>query len=115
MPEPDFTFKLGDTSSALYATLEDSAGDAVDIQAASVRFKMKPIDGGILTIDDVATNAQNGDGSDGTLGDTYYSWFIVPTEAGFYLGEFEVTYVSGEIQTFPNGGYVLVNVLEELV
>ncbi len=114
MPEPDFSFKLGDTASALYATLEDSAGDPVDIEAASVRFKMGLISGVPLAIDDVAVNAQNGDGSDGTLGDVYFAWPSLPTDAGFYQGEFEVTYTSGDVQTFPNGGYLSVYVLEDL-
>ncbi len=114
MPEPDFTFKLGDTASAIYATLEDSAGDPVDIEAASLRFKMSPLSSGTLVIDDVGVNAQNGDGSDGTLGDVIYAWPSLPTEAGFYNGEFEVTYTTGDIQTFPNSGYILVNIVEDL-
>ncbi len=114
MPEPDFNIKRADNSGPLSATLEDSAGDAVDIQAASVRFKLAPIEGGVLLINDVASNDQNGDGSDETLGDVSYSWPTQVTEAGFYNAEFEVTYASGDIQTFPNSGYILVNVMEDL-
>ncbi len=114
MPEPDFQIKRGDTSSPLFVTLEDENGDAVDIENAVVRFRMGPIDGGDLVISDEAVNLQNGDGSDGTLGEVTYTWILQASEAGFYLGEMEVTYVSGDVQTFPNSGYILINVLEDL-
>ena len=41
MPEPEFFLKLGDTASTITANLENSGGTAVDIQGASVRFKLQ--------------------------------------------------------------------------
>jgi hypothetical protein len=116
MPEADFLLKRGDTSSGIYATLENSGGTAVDILGASVRWKMAPISGGTLTVNDVATNAQVGAGgtSNLTTGQVVYNWATHPGTAGRYLGEWEVTYAGGSIQSFPNGGYLLVDVLADL-
>ena len=110
MPEPDFLIKSGDTASAVYATLENSGGTAVDIQGASVTFKMRPIGGGTLTVAAAATNAQVGAGTvDGSRGDVIYGWAAGNTgTAGLYLAEWEVTFSSGTVQTFPNDGYSLI-------
>lgn len=118
-PEPDFAIKTGDTASSVYATLEDASGDPVDIQSATVRFKLGPIAGGTLVVAADATNAQIGAGTaDGSKGDVVYNWGTlgaVPSTAGWYLGEWEVTFSNGAIQTFPNGsGYMLVEVGDDL-
>lgn len=114
MPVADFTIKQGDTSSAIYATLENSGGTAVDIQGAAVSFKMAPINGGTVTVSAAASNLQNGDGSDGSRGDVSYTWSSSLGTAGFYLAEWQVTYAGGAVQTFPNDSYVLVNVAADI-
>ena len=116
MPEPDFTLKRNDTSSPISSTLENSGGTAVDILAAAIRFKMAPIAGGTLTIDAAATNGQSGAGSTSnpTTGQVAYSWGTHTGTAGLYLAEWEVTYAGGSVQTFPNGGYMLINVAPDL-
>ena len=45
MPEPDFTLKRGDTASRLQATLENSGGTPVSVEAATVLLKLAPIAG----------------------------------------------------------------------
>jgi hypothetical protein len=115
MPEPDFSIKTGDTASSIYATLEDSTGAAVNIQGAAIVFKMGPISGGTLSVAGTATNAQNGAGTvDGSTGDVVYNWAAAPGTAGLYVSEWEVTFVSGAVQTFPNDGYNLVKVTDDL-
>ena len=114
MPEPDFFLKLGDTSSSIASILENSGGTAVNIQGATVRFKMQPIGGGTLTVDAAAVNGQTGDGSDGSRGIVAYSWATVPGTAGLYLGEWEVTTSGGSVQSYPNGGYVTIRVASDL-
>lgn len=116
MPEADFLIKKGDTSSSISATLQNSGGTAVDIQNAVVRWKVMPLAGGTVTINDAATNAQVGAGgtANATTGDVSYSWGTVIPTAGRYLGEWEVTYAGGPVQTFPNDGYVIVDVLEDV-
>jgi hypothetical protein len=116
MPEPDFSIKHGDTLSAISATLEDQSGVPVDIQNANIRFKMKPISGGAIAIDSAATNAQTGAGgtSNPTTGQVVYSWGTYAGTASLYLAEWEVTFSGGSVQTFPNDGYMLVNVMGDL-
>jgi hypothetical protein len=116
MPEPDFSAKRGDTASYIYATLEDAAGDAVDIAGASVRFKMGPLSGGTLTVAADATIALVGAGrADGTTGQVIYRWATGDlATADWYRAEWEVTYSNGTIQTFPNTGPMIVAVAEDL-
>lgn len=115
MPDPDFSIKTGDTASPMYAILEDSAGDAVDLASATVRFKMGPLSGGTLTIAAVATNAQVNDGSDGSLGMVVYNWGTSDlTVADWYRAEWEVTFAGGSIETFPNDSFMLVSVTGDL-
>lgn len=122
MPEPDYFVKTGDSASSIYTTLLDANGDAVDIASASIRFKMKPISGGTLALAVNATNAQNGAGTvDGSTGNVAYAWAAagttgaVPGTAGWYLGEWEVTYSNGSVESFPNGNnYMLIDVGEGL-
>ena len=114
MPEPDFSIKRGDTASPIYATLEDSTGAAVDISSASIIFRLGPVGGGTLVVDDFANNDQVDDGSDGSLGQVSYQWDTALTEPGLFVAEWEVTYASGSVETFPNGGYNLVLVTPDL-
>ncbi len=115
IPEPDFSIKTGDTASSIYATLEDATGTPVDIQGASVMFKMGPISGGTLSVAGAGTVLQVGAGTlDGSTGDVIYNWSSAPGTAGLYVSEWEVTFVSGAVQTFPNDGYNLVKVTSDL-
>lgn len=114
MPEPQFFMKRGDTASAIASTLEDGNQNPVDIQGANIRFKMQPIAGGPLAIDDDALNTQNGDGTDGTMGQVQYEWPGAAGDAGLYMAEWEVTYAGGAVQSFPNGGYLFIRISEDL-
>lgn len=108
MPEPDYFIKTRDTGSSIRTTLENSAGSPVDIQGATVLFKLAPIAGGTLTVAGTATILQvgAGTGAGGSMGQVSFAWPSggIPA-AGLYLGEWETTYSSGTVQTFPNDGY----------
>lgn len=117
MPEPDFTIKRNDTASVIASTLENSGGTAVDIQGATILFKMASISGGTLIAAGTASILQVGDGSGtaGAKGKVSYAWTTTDTAtAGWYAAEWEVTYSSGTVQTFPNGDPVLVRVMEDI-
>lgn len=44
-----------------------------------------------------------------------YAWQPGDTDrAGLHRAEFEVTYPDGTIETWPSGGYLLVNIVEDL-
>ena len=116
MPSPDFSIKTGDTSSAIYATLEDANGDAVSIAGANVTFKMGPMSGGTLTVARAATNAQVGAGTaDGSLGNVVFNWGTSDlTTADWYRAEWEVQFSNGSIESFPNDSFMVVAVREDL-
>lgn len=118
MPSPDFTIKRNDTASSLRATLENSGGTAVNIQAATVLLKMQLIaGGGTLSYAGTATIDQVGDGSGtaGLKGQVHYDWPPTATaQAGLYAGEWEVTFSSGTVQTFPNGDPMLIAITKDL-
>jgi len=115
MPEADFVIKQGDSDSPIVDVLRDENGDAVNILDAEVRFRMAPIQGGQPAIDEPASNDQQGD----DRGRVSYHWRpaagTVPGDTdvpGLYLGEWQVTYAEGGVQTFPNGGYIFVRITE---
>lgn len=112
----DFYIGQGDTASPLTRTLTDALGNAVNIQGATVRLTMTPIHGGTPVVpNNTALNLQVGDGTDGTRGRVSYGqgaapWGSATATAGDYLAAFTVTFADGTIETFPNGGYLLVTI-----
>lgn len=112
----DFYIGQGDTASPITRTLTDALGNAVNIQGATVRFTMTPAHGGTPVVNSAtALNLQVGDGSDGTRGRVSYGqgaapWSGATGTAGDYLAAFTVTFADGTIETFPNGGYLLVTI-----
>jgi hypothetical protein len=112
----DFFIGAGDTASALFETLEDETGAAVDIQGATVTVTITPIHGGTPIVNaHAANNLQVGDGSDGTRGEVSYGeganpWGSATATAGDYLYSWTVTFAGGAVQTFPNDGYRLLTI-----
>ena len=115
MPEPDFFLRVGDTTSVIRTTLEDSTGAAVNIQNATIKFRVAPINGsGTPVINTAASNDQVGDGTDGSKGKVSFAWTAGTTGvSGLYLGDWQVTHQAGGIQTFPNDSYILINISPE--
>ncbi len=114
MAEPDFTIKRRDTSSSLFITAEDADGNAVDVQGATAIFRMRNIQGGDTLIEDSMDIVQAGDGSDGTTGQIAYTWLTVPDTAGLFVAEAQITFANGDIQTYPNTGFIYIRVTEDL-
>lgn len=118
MPNPDFVIKRNDTASRIQSTLQNSGGTAVTIQGATILMKVCPIGGGgTLTLAGAGTIDQIGDGSGtaGLMGQVHYNWPATFTsQAGLYAGEWEVTFSSGTVQTFPNGDPILIAINKDL-
>lgn len=97
MPK-DFTIARNDTSEDLIATLNDSAGTSFNLTGATVVFNMQNINTGAVKVNRAAATVV-----DATLRKVKYVWQASNVNtAGDYFGEFEVTFSSGKIATFPN-------------
>lgn len=104
-----FNIKQNDTSPSLSATLLDGSSNAIDLTDATVRFHMKAAGSSSVAVDGAAVIVEAAEGT------VRYEWMDGDTETtGSYQAEFEVTYVNGTIETFPNDGYITVLVLPEI-
>lgn len=93
-----FYIKSGDTGPAINATLKDSDGDVIDLSGASVRFHMSRQKGRTATVNYTASVVGTA-----SLGKVSYSWRAGDTATpGTYFGEFEVTFASLVVESFPN-------------
>lgn len=104
-----FTIKQNDTSPALRADLKNSAGAAVNVTAATVRFLMRPSGETTPKVD------KPGVVISGTTGTVQYDWDAEDTDtSGSYDAEFEITYADGKIETFPNGAYIKIKIVDDI-
>lgn len=108
----DSWMKAHDTAPVLSTILKGSDGQPADIADADVRVHVQVIHGDTI-VDDDATNDQVGDGGDGTKGAASYE-FPDGLDAGGYRYEWEVTYDGGEVETFPNDGWLYLAVVADL-
>jgi hypothetical protein len=84
-----------DTLPVINATIVDQDGNAVDLTSATVKFYMVNSETGVAKIDGHLCSIISA--VDGTV---RFSWESTDTDVvGNYLGEFEVTFPSGKIQT----------------
>ena len=104
-----FKIKQNDTSPLMVATLKDAAGNAIDLTAATVRFHMKRISSTTVKVDGAATVL------DDDAGRVRYAWQTGDTDTpGTFQGEFEVVYNTGEIETFPNDGFLAIEIIDDI-
>jgi len=108
-PLPDYYVSQGDKSLVLRRVLQDARGSAVDLAGAVISFWHEPIEGGTVR----GGSAVNE--SSGTAGQVAYTFGTADTAtAGLRVGEFEVTFQGGAVQTFPNDQKLLVLVTEQI-
>ena len=104
-----FYIKQNDTVPSLRATLKNGSGDAVDLIDATVNFHMRTL-GGTTVKTDAASTVVNA-----SAGIVQYNWIADDTDTiGSYQAEFEVTYSDGTIETFPNNGYIRVEIIDDI-
>ncbi len=95
--------KRGDTSPSLLYALEPAS---VVLTGATVRFNMRDAAGAVIVNRAAATIVT----ATGTP-TVRYDWVGADTDtAGFFDAEFEVTYAGGAVETFPNNGFIRVNI-----
>ena len=105
-----FYVKKNDTAPSLRASLKDGGDQAIDLSDATVNFHMRKVGASTIKVD--ASAVVIGSSSDGIV---QYNWTTADTDtAGTYQGEFEVTYSDGSVESFPNNGYILVEILDDI-
>lgn len=104
----DITIKRGDTRNAIKAVLKAASGEPVDLTGCSVNFHMAP-----LCRPAVISRAAHIE--DATGGEVWVVWAPGETDtAGIYRAEFEVIYDDGRRETYPNTGYISMQIIEDL-
>lgn len=104
-----FTCKRGDTRTALKATLLSAKGVPEDLTGAHVRVMMAAPDSTNLVVDREALIY------DASAGVVLVVWD--PSEvqvAGTFRAEFEVRYPDGKIESYPNAGFIPVNIVPDM-
>lgn len=105
-----FYVKQNDTAPSLRATLKDGNNTVINLTGASVRFHMRAIGGTTTKVNSAATVV-----SPATSGIVQYNWTASDTDAvGSYQAEFAVTYSDSSIETFPNNGYIRIEILDDI-
>jgi len=91
----------------MLATLQDANGVAVDLASATVNFYMGNINGNVVTSTATIVNAE--------AGLVRYDWVALDTaDSGMYQAEFEVIFIGGTKETFPNNDYISVVIKPDL-
>jgi hypothetical protein len=104
-----FYVKQNDTSPSMLATLKDGYGAAIDLTGSTVRFHMRLVGNETAMIDESAQIVEEDNGV------VRYIWQTGDTSVvGSYEAEFELTYVDGSIETFPNNGYIGVEITGDI-
>lgn len=104
-----FYIKQNDTVPSIRATLQNGNGDPVDLINATVRFHMRAIGANNTTVDAAAVVVSAADGI------VQYNWIADDTDTiGSYQAEFEVTYPDSTVETFPNDGYVRIEIIDDI-
>ena len=104
----DITIKRGDTRNCIKAILKNASGAPVDLAGCEVNFHMASL--GRQAIVSRAVHTE-----DAEAGAVWVVWATGETNiAGVYRAEFEVVYQDGRRETFPNDGYISIQILEDL-
>ena len=110
MATPTFYIKQNDTRPELGVFLRDDKDRTVNITGATVKFNMRnasdnSVKGSLGAVTTVSS----------TAGQVKYSFSVEDTDtSGNFDGEFQVTFVGGQVETFPNDGYIKVIITDDV-
>jgi hypothetical protein len=109
-----FVVKLGDNLPSIADVVADAAGP-VAVAGATVRLKLWAWDRSVVALDVAALNLD--DGTLANRGAVRYDWASGDTAtlgAGWFRGEWEVTFAGGAVLTSPQDGQFVVAVAEDV-
>jgi len=101
-----FYIKRGDTSPSIKYALDP---ETTDLTGASVLFKMRSAAGVTQTNRAGVIITATGTPT------VQYNWISADTaDAGTFSAEFQITYASGAIETFPNSEFITVQITPDI-
>ena len=105
-----FYIKQNDTAPSIEAALKNSNGRVKTMENAStVKFHMNDENGNALVTAGLGTVVN------AAKGIVAYEWVAGDTATvGIHSAEFQIEYTNGQIETFPNTGYIKVIIKDEL-
>ena len=110
MATPTFYIKQNDTRPELDVFLRDDKDRTINVTGATVMFNMRNASDNIVKV-----NAGSVTTVSSTSGRVKYSFSTADTDtAGNFDGEFQVTFVGGQVETFPNDGYIKVIITDDV-
>lgn len=108
----EFTIKQNDTGEDISALLNDSNNTTFSLSGATVVFNMRS-----RTTDVVKINRASATIVDASTRQVKYIWNVVDTDTvDEYEAEFEVTFATGKIITFPNSlaNRLLIHIVDDI-
>jgi hypothetical protein len=110
MATPTFYIKQNDTRPELDVFLRDDKDRSINITGASVKFNMRDASDNSVKISAGSVTTVSS-----TAGRVKYSFGVLDTNtSGNFEGEFQVTFVGGQVETFPNDGYIKVIITDDV-
>ena len=110
MATPTFYIKQNDTRPELDVFLRDDKDRTINVTGAPVKFNMRNASDNVVkdSLGSVTTVSS-------TAGRVKYSFSSADTDtSGNFDGEFQVTFVGGQVETFPNDGYIKVIITDDV-
>ena len=110
MATPTFYIKQNDTRPELDVFLRDDKDRTINVTGATVKFNMRNASDNTVKVNlgSVTTVSR-------TAGRVKYSFSSADTDtSGNFDGEFQVTFVGGQVETFPNDGYIKVIITDDV-
>ena len=110
MATPTFYIKQNDTRPELDVFLRDDKDRTINVTGATVKFNMRN-----ASDNTVKVNLGSVTTVSSTAGRVKYSFSSAATDtSGNFDGEFQVTFVGGQVETFPNDGYIKVIITDDV-
>jgi hypothetical protein len=110
MPSPTFYIKQNDTRPELDVFLRDDKDRSINITGSIIKFNLRNTSDNTTKI-----NAGSVTTVSSTAGRVKYSFTTSDTDtSGNFDGEFQVTFVGGQVETFPNDGYIKVIITDDV-
>jgi hypothetical protein len=110
MPEETHFLKQNDVGGVIERTLRDGFGAPADLTGATMVFSMRVKPAGSVKISAAAATLVTA-----LAGLVRYTFTASNTDtADEYEGEFQATYSNGDVQTYPEDGYIPVKVADDI-